>query len=166
MRAHLKLKLFWAGQKRRGEEGGSVGQSQGLFADNACAGGREAVGALCVGSTLWLYSLCDMPRSLSVGYAGNAGLEGWRLGVEGLGGWAHIENTAWLCLCIWRHLRASDCVCVCVFTSYMLMISTCTRQIFMSENHHVLILAYFIVRGCMYVPLLRPCVFRQARRRR
>lgn len=52
------------------------GQSQGLFADNTCAEGRLAVGALCVGSTLWLYSICDMPRSPSVGYAGNAGLRG------------------------------------------------------------------------------------------
>lgn len=58
------------------------GQSQGLPADNTCTEGGEAVGALCVGSTLWLYSICDMPHSPSVGYAGNAGL----LGVEGLRG--------------------------------------------------------------------------------
>lgn len=58
MRAAAKVKVKVALQTMRG------------------AGGREAGGPLCVGSTPTLYSL----RSLSVGYAGNAGWRGLRLG--------------------------------------------------------------------------------------
>lgn len=78
------------------------GQCQGLLADSQCV--RQSVWGRSAWGPLGAFIQCVTPCSPTVGYAGNVGSAGWRLGVEGLRGRVGELKTQ----------LHGDGVCVCV----------------------------------------------------